>query len=500
MSTPRDGAITMEFDGLSDEEIFAKVADAEPVVRVDALMHMGMNRSFEKVDEAIGFYENAYELAESNGLREHRSSACRFLANALHLAKRNGDAKKVLEAEMAREANLEISDLAFGNIVGQYAVLLADEGQIEDSITKLEEASNILKTDEEKMFLPTFFNKVSQVLLKQNKFQLAANIGQRARSLAQETENSEELGMSLYFLGKAYEGMFMFDDSMKCYKEAFVLLDYRSGGDWELHAKLAIARLMWLGGDFDASLQELGPLRGVALSAPWADADLPARCDLQIARNLMSKGDFEGAANKYFQARTLLRAKGNTIWAAVAEAEGAVVQLVMGNRDEAVQSAETAMRWWNEDSADYTELWVRLAYGKVMNATGNHAAALAVLNPDELFDFNSDFLPHVEYRIELAEAMGKAGDSQAAAATAGVVLEFFNHVLSNSDRGRLQDVLTEAAVARNDLPEALRCIALAIQSFAADFNAFRVNLLTQRLIEIAAGEANRANNEVIDGL
>jgi len=214
----------------------------------------------------------------------------------------------------------------------------------------------------------------------------------------------------------------------------------------------------------------------------------------------MSKGDFENAANKYFQARTLLRAKGNTVWAAVAEAEGAVVQLVMGNRDEAVQSAETAMRWWNEDSADYTELWVRLAYGKVMNATGNHAAALAVLNPEEVFDFNSDFLPHVEYRIELAEAMGKAGDPQAAAATAGVVLEFFNHVLSNSDRGRLQNVLTEAAVARNDLPEAMRCIALSIQSFAADFNALRVNLLTQRLIELAAGEANRANNEVIDGL
>ena len=96
--------------------------------------------------------------------------------------------------------------------------------------------------------------------------------------------------------------------------------------------------------------------------------------------------------------------------------------------------------------------------------------------------------------------MGKAGDPQAAAATAGVVLEFFSHVLSNSDRGRLQDVLTEAAVARNDLPEAMRCIALSIQSFAADFNAFRVNLLTQRLIELAAGEANRLNNEVIDGL
>jgi tetratricopeptide (TPR) repeat protein len=490
----------MEFDGLSDDEIFAKVADAEPSVRVDALMHMGMNRTFEKVDEAIGFYENAYELAESNGLREHRSHACRFLANALYLAKRNGDAKKVLEAEMSRELTLDISDLAFGNIVGQYAVLLADEGAIEDSLAKLEEASSILKTEEEKMFLPTFFNKVSQVLLKQNKFQLAANIGQRARSLAQETENSEELGMSLYFLGKAYEGMFMFDDSMKCYKEAFVLLDYRSGGDWELHAKLAIARLMWFSGDFDASLQELGNLRAVATGAPWADADLPARCDLQIARSLFAKSDFEGASNKYFQARTLLRAKGATAWAAVAEAEGAVVQLVMGNREEAVQSAETAMRWWSEDSTDYTELWVRLSYGKVMNATGNHVAALAVLNPEEVFDFNSDFLPHVEYRIELAEAMGKAGDSQAAAATAGVVLEFFNHVLSNNDRGRLQDVLAEAAVARNDLPEALHSIALAIQSFAADSNAFRVNQLSQRLIEIAAGEANRANNEVIDGL
>ncbi len=490
----------MEFDGLSDDEIFAKVADAEPSIRVDALMYMGMNRAFEKVDEAIGFYENAYELAESNGLREHRSSACRFLANALYLANRNADAKKVLEVEMAREANLDISDLAFGNIVGQYAILLADEGAIEDSIARLEEASNILKTAEEKMFLPTFFNKVSQVLIKQNKFQLAANIGQRARSLAQETENSEELGMSLYFLGKAYEGMFMFDDSMKCYKEAFILLDYRSSGDWELHAKLAIARLMWIQGDFDSSIQVLLNLRGVATSAPWADADLPARCDLQIARNLLAKGDVDGAANKYFQARTLLRAKGNTIWAAVAEAEGALAQLALGNRDEAVQSAETAMRWWNEDSADYTELWVRLAYGKVMNATGNHAAALAVLNPENVFDFNSDFLPHVEYRIELAEALGKAGDPQAAAATAAVVLEFFSHVLSQSNRGRMQVVLTEAAVVRNDLPEALRCLGLAIQSFTSDSNPAEVSRLSERLIQIATGEANRANNEVIDGL
>jgi hypothetical protein len=64
----------------------------------------------------------------------------------------------------------------------------------------------------------------------------------------------------------------------------------------------------------------------------------------------------------------------------------------------------------------------------------------------------------------------------------------------------MQVVLAEAAVARNDLPEALRCSALATQSFAADFNSYAVKRQTDRLLEIAAGEANRLNNEVIDGL
>jgi hypothetical protein len=135
-----------------------------------------------------------------------------------------------------------------------------------------------------------------------------------------------------------------------------------------------------------------------------------------------------------------------------------------------------------------------------MNATGNHAAALAVLSDHAAYEINTDFAPHVEYRIELAVAEANAGDAQAAAATAGVVLEFFDHTLSNHDRGRLQVVMTEAAAARNDLPEALRCIALAIKSYAADVNSFEVERLTERLLQIAAGEANRANNEVLDGL
>ena len=498
----------MDFRGLSDDEIFAKVADAEASVRIDALMFMGMNRSLDKIDEAIGFYENAFELAETNGLREHRSHASRFWANALFLARRNGDAKKVLENEFARELNLDISDLAFGIMVGQYAMVLADEGEIEDSIAKLDEAVNILKTDEEKMHLPTFFSKVCQILIKQNKFQMAANIGQRARGFAQETENTEELGMAMYFLGKAYEGMFMFDDSMKCYKEAFVLLDHRSDGDWELHAKLGIARLMWLGGDFDSSLGELKDLREYSRSVPWADADLPARCDLLIARNLFAKGDLEGAAKKYFQARTLLRGQGITTWAAVAEVEGAVVQLAMGNFDEAVQSAELALRWWSEESSDFTEVWVRLAYGKVMNATGNFAAAFEVLSKHPAVALNSEFAPHLQYLVEEAHAAGQVGELGAAAFIAADLLENHDMALNNNNRGRLQNVMAEAGLQNKDLSQTLKYLGLAIKSFAADFNSFEVARLTERLIEIAesaatsevADSADFGEESVIDGL
>jgi tetratricopeptide (TPR) repeat protein len=498
----------MDFRGLSDDEIFAKVADAEASLRVDALMFMGMSRSLDKIDEAIGFYENAYELADTNGLREHRSYASRFLANALFLAKRNGEAKKVLEGEFERELTIDISDLAFGIMVGQYAMVLAEEGEIEDSIAKLEEASNMLKTDDDKLHLPMFFSKVCQILIKQNKFQMAANIGQRARSLAQETENTEELGMAMYFLGKAYEGMHMFDDSMKCYKEAFVLLDHRSDGDWELHAKLAIARLMWFAGDYDSSLSELTDLRSVARSVPWADADLPARCDLMIARNLFAKGDLEGAANKYFQARTLLRGQGITTWAAVAEVEGAVVQLAMGNFDEAVQSAEQALRWWSESSEDFTEVWVRLAYGKVMNATGNFAAAFEVLAKHPAVGLNCDFAPHLQYLVEEAHATGQIGEHSQAAFIAFDLLENHDMALNHNSRGRLQNVVAEAGFANQDLTQTLKYIGLAIKSFAAEFNSFEVARLTERLIEIADSGPNSevvetsdfGEESVIDGL
>ena len=490
----------MEFHGLSDEKIFEQVADAEPRVRFDALMHMGMNRNLEKIDEAISFYQSALELAGDESLSDLRLVAVRFLVNALRLAGQHEDAITLLDKELTLEQAETFSDDSLGRAMLEYAVTLAEQGKTESAIAKLEDAERFLNEDTISCALAENYNRVSEALYGFQHFQMAANIGQRARGFATDCGHTEVAGKAFYLVAKAYEALRMFDEALSCYKEADALLSHGSYGDDELDARLAIARIHWLRKDFEKSLNQLSELRSFALEVSYASKDLVPKIDLQAARSLFQKGDLQTAANVFYQARTILRAMKNHPWAAVAEAESATVHLAMGNVEDAIASAETAMRWFNEKADKDTELWVRLAYGKVMNATSNHDAALAVLHPEEPVDFSSDFEPHVQYRVELAEAMVNAGDSQAAAATAAVVLEFFDHVLTTGDRARLHAVLTEAAVARNDLPEALRCIALAIKNYAADFNSIEVNRLTERLMQIASGEANRLNNEVIDGL
>jgi hypothetical protein len=55
-----------------------------------------------------------------------------------------------------------------------------------------------------------------------------------------------------------------------------------------------------------------------------------------MARAYLARGGAELAATQYYKARTLLRAMRQNPWAAVAEGEGALAQLALGNADEAV--------------------------------------------------------------------------------------------------------------------------------------------------------------------
>ena len=500
LSTPGDGRCQMDFHGLSDDQIFEKVAGESALIRFDGLMHMGMNRPFDKIDEAISFYRSAFELAKAEGLIENAFIAVRFWVNALRLAGRYDEALELLEAELSEEEAAKVSDDEIGRAMLEMAHTLAEKGETEAAIKKLEDAEPFLTGGDANCSMAEFYNRVSDSCYNRQRYQMSANLSQRARTYAAECGHTEVAGKSLFLAGRAYEAMRMFDDALMCYKEADTLLSYASYGDDELWARVSMARIWWLRKDFDKALDKLSFLRETARDLPYASRELTPRIDLEMARNLFKKGELQKAASRYFKARSLLRAMNKDVWAAVAEAEGALVQLALGNIDDAISSAESGLRWFNENPCFETELWVRLAYGQVMNATGNHGAALAGLSSPLAKELNSDFEPHVQYRIELAVAEGASGDPHAAAATAGVVLEFFDHALSFGDRGRLQVVMTEAAVARNDLPEALRCIALAIQNHAADFNSFEVQRLTERLTQIAAGEANRRNNEVIEGL
>jgi tetratricopeptide (TPR) repeat protein len=170
----------------------------------------------------------------------------------------------------------------------------------------------------------------------------------------------------------------------------------------------------------------------------------------------------------------------------------------MGNFDEAVQSAEQALRWWSESSEDFTEVWVRLAYGKVMNATGNFAAAFEVLSKHPAVGLNSDFAPHLQYLVEEAHAASQVGEHSHAAFIAFDLLENNDMALNHNSRGRLQNVIAEAGFAQQDLTQTLKYIGLAIKSFAAEFNSFEVARLTERLIEIADSGTNSPADEAAD--
>ena len=490
----------MNFHGLSDDQIFEKVAGEPAAMRFEGLMHMGMNRTFEKIDEAISFYESALELATTEEMLEMRFVAVRFLVNALRLAGRQQEGIDLLKKELSDDEAAKVSDDEIGRAMLEYAQTLAEMGLPEAAIQKLEDAAPFFTASDANCTLADYYNRVSDALFDQGMHQFSANLAQRARGFSADCGHTAATGKSFYLMARAYEAMHMFDDALQCYKEADTLLSYASEGDDELFSRLATARILWLRKDYDKSVQVLQELREFSHNLHYASQELYPRIEHMLGRCYFGQGKFDQAAAKFYKARTLLRAMAQNPFAALAEAEGALAQLAMGNVADAITAAETAMRWFNEKRTVVTGFWVRLAYGKVMNATGNHDAALAVLSDHAAYEINTDFAPHVEYRIELAVAEANAGDAQAAAATAGVVLEFFDHTLSNHDRGRLQVVMTEAAAARNDLPEALRCIALAIKSYAADFNSFEVERLTERLLQIAAGEANRANNEVLDGL
>jgi tetratricopeptide (TPR) repeat protein len=248
------------------------------------------------------------------------------------------------------------------------------------------------------------------------------------------------------------------------------------------------------------SLATLGELNEAIESAPWVAKELKPRMTMVGAQNLMGKGNYALAASEFYRARTLLRAQKRDDWAAVAAAEGALALLAIGNVDEAVTTAELGLRWYNESPQFHTELMVRLAYAKVMNATGNQKAALIALGSATTIDADSDWQPHVEFRVELAKAESLAGDIKTAAATASILLEFFANNLSLGDRAAMQEILAEAAVEAINLPLALSHFSDAIATHTAGLDLDQVSRLSARLKDIANGELNRRNNEVIEGL
>ena len=490
----------MDFGDTSDEKIFERASNGDAVTRFDALMEMGMRRRYEKVDESIGFFQSAYELAEENSLREHRSMAARQLALALRLDDRIDEAKALLLGEMAREENLEISDFAMAIMTAEYSMILAYEDQLDDAITHLEKAESYLVGDFERSVIAEFFNNLAELMIMRQQFQLGANLAQRARNYALDSDETEELGRAMFFIGSAYERMCMFDEAEVALKEADILLSYRSHGDNELHARLALVRIKWHRKDFKASLTAARELRDQLVGIPYACTELPFLCDLQVARAQIETGQFAEAAETYFKARTLLRSASKNPWAAVAEAEGAVAQLICGNIDLAVSQADNAIRWFNEDPNQDTEFWVKLAYGIVMNALKHYSAALSVLRSVDPSVYDKDFHRFVTFRVELAKAECYAGNPDAGAALAAVVSEFFDAQLENSPRGELHTMLAEAAVRRNHLPEARKQFSLAITAFYESGSYPLIREISLRVGEIVEAESNRRDNEVIEGL
>jgi tetratricopeptide (TPR) repeat protein len=127
----------MDFHGLNDDQIFERVADEPAFARFEALIHMGMHRNFERIDEAIGFYRSAFELAKAEGLTEQSFIAVRFWVNALRLADRQAEAVALLEAELNDEEVAKVSDDEIGRAKLEYALVLAEQDKVDEAIKML---------------------------------------------------------------------------------------------------------------------------------------------------------------------------------------------------------------------------------------------------------------------------------------------------------------------------------------------------------------------------